>query len=569
MKSAKPYKAATPETTVNRIKSILNESHLPIKETKLGDDNMFFSCRISITRDNDTSIGTNGKGMNREYAMASGYAEFLERFQNRVIVYPNPASALSPYRFFPDETDYHWKTRKEIIGNVRKFTPSVMPEEGIEVDELEGKLLPFYHLNSGKVENIPYSLIRWVNGSNGMSAGNILEESLIQGFCEIFERHALQQMYIRGVVPPDIPPSEFNGTKILQRLEAMKADYGMDFVIKDLSLGEGFPVIGLLVYSADRCKYILQLGADLNPVIALERCFTEIFQGYTANTLCFENDVNQCERVDLFNEFKRSLTYGRGRLPRSFFTEKPSYAHNGHTTIPEGHNFRDDLSNVCQWVMDKGYDIYLRDNSFLGFCTTHIVIPGLSDIDHRFCRLNRRIFHMNLIENNINPLFNLRSLDVAQCKRAALYLESLSDRAVNLFARNNNAANHVNRNLLLMMLNLKIGNHIKVKEKIEDYICECKSSSAPIRPFAVALLHLLGGESNIKINDNAMRKAKMLLHNNEDLFSFMPVPMCFNCDECPIAEGCRYPLIKEIEEFTQRAMAKYSFNQKVFAQLFA
>lgn len=44
--------------------------------------------------------------MNQEYALASGYAEFMERFQNRVIVYPNPANINSSCRFFPDEKAY-------------------------------------------------------------------------------------------------------------------------------------------------------------------------------------------------------------------------------------------------------------------------------------------------------------------------------------------------------------------------------------------------------------------------------------------------------------------------------
>ena len=87
MNITKPYKAATPEETTAHIKEILSKSGLPVKVVILGDDRMFFSCRISFTDDDDTSIGTNGKGMNRSYAMASGYAEFMQRLQNRVIVY--------------------------------------------------------------------------------------------------------------------------------------------------------------------------------------------------------------------------------------------------------------------------------------------------------------------------------------------------------------------------------------------------------------------------------------------------------------------------------------------------
>ena len=567
MNITKPYKAATPEETTAHIKEILSKSGLPVKEVILGDDRMFFSCRISFTDDDDTSIGTNGKGMNRSYAMASGYAEFMERLQNRVIVYPNPMATVTPCRFFPDETEYRWTSRKEIEDNIKAFTPSTFPEEGIKADRIEGKSLPFYHVNTGKVENIPYSLIRWVNGSNGMSAGNILEESLIQGFCEIFERHALQKMYLDNIVPPDIPLKVFEGTVILERLIRMKAEYGMDFGIKDLSLGEGFPVLGLLVYSPDKTKYILQLGADLNPVTALERCFTEIFQGYTANTLCFENDVNHCERVDLFNEFKRSLTYGRGRLPKSFFTDSPSYSYKGHTTITVGRNFREDLNNICRWITAKGYDIYLRDNSFLGFKTTHIVVPGLSDIDKTFCRLNRRIHHMTLIENRENPLFNLRAIDSDECKATAEYLETLDTPTVDLFPRSHNRNNHVNRLLLLLLLYIKAGDKKQAILTGERYLHDCTARHKEPMSMIKALLQQLGGDTGEVIPARLSSVAAQLLQQPDMIFNAIPVPNCFNCTDCPISEGCRFPLVKRIEDFVQKAMAEYDFNQNIFSTI--
>lgn len=76
----RPYKADTPEHTVQRIKDIISRHEIPVIEQALGDGDMFCSCRIYISHDDDSSIGTNGKGMNRQYAMASGYAEFMERF---------------------------------------------------------------------------------------------------------------------------------------------------------------------------------------------------------------------------------------------------------------------------------------------------------------------------------------------------------------------------------------------------------------------------------------------------------------------------------------------------------
>lgn len=536
----KLYKAVAPEATIARIKGIIAKYHLPVNEMTLGDGDLFCSCRIFLSHDSDSSIGTNGKGRSQLFAQASGYAEFMERLQNRVIVYPNPASENMPCRFFPDETPYHW-TRIEAETNVLKFVPRVMAENGLDIDEVDGVELPFYHVNTGETKLIPYSLIRWVNGSNGMCAGNIPEEGLIQGFNEIFERYCIQEMYVRKIVPPNVPISVFEGTDILKRLNRMKTEHGMDFCIKDYSLGEGFPVLGLMVYSPDKTKYIMHLGADLSAEIALERCFTEIFQGYTAKTVKFENDINDCEKLNLFNEFKRSLMYGCGRLPLNYFTSQPSYNYKGHTTIPIGNNFREDLNNICRWLMHKGYDIYIRDNSFMGFPTLQIVIPGMSEIDRTFCDINRRMHHMQLTENRMNPLFRLKRLGREECEATAKYLESLDSIGINLFTRNSNKNNHVNRHILLMLLYLSMTETEKALKHLDSYA--------------------QNGATNEKIKIlNAY--FEQLQEQPDKALSAIVSPDCFNCDQCEVSDGCRYPLLREIEDIIQESMKKYDFCQK-------
>lgn len=541
---------------------------IPVKEMQLGDGTRFCSCRIFLSHDEDSSIGTNGKGMDKNYALASGYAEFMERFQNRVIVYPNPASINESCRFFPDEKPYKLN-HDEALEKIRKFTPRVLPPGGLEAPTIEGVSLPFYHVNNGKVEDVPYSLIRWINGSNGMCAGNIREEALIQGFCEIFERYCIQEMYRREIVPPNVPLYAFEGSDVMQRLNELRDRYGMEYHVKDYSLGEGFPVIGLLLFNSDKTKYILHLGADLDPRIALERCYTEIFQGYTAETMTFENDVNACERLDVFNEFKRSLMYGRGRQHKEFFTSPPSYSYSGHTTIPIGRNFQEDLHNICQWIMRKGYDIYIRDNSFLGFPTLHIVIPGLSEIDHTFCNLNRRVYHMQLTENRINPLFRLSTLNDKECLETIGYLSQLDKEAIELFPRNSNPKNIVNRHLLLMLLHVKLGHKEEACQCLEGYAEYCRTQQRPMRPYYARMLDILRGAVATDTESHDYLIARSFLAHPEKALSAIDTPSCFNCDQCPLSDGCRYPLLEEIERICQETMKNNMLKQDSLKEIFS
>jgi len=84
----KNYKAAEPFETINKIKTILNKCNINTIENHFKSLANFPSCRISIGGDKLEllDIGSNGKGMTTSYAMASGYAELLERLQNNALI---------------------------------------------------------------------------------------------------------------------------------------------------------------------------------------------------------------------------------------------------------------------------------------------------------------------------------------------------------------------------------------------------------------------------------------------------------------------------------------------------
>ncbi|MGN0452728.1 MAG: hypothetical protein ACI4GZ_02890, partial [Ruminococcus sp.] len=78
------FKDADPVDTVNRIKEILDSLGIEVEENwvESGIRNCY-SLRVNIK---GTQIGTNGKGITKEFAAASGYAEFMERLQTELIL---------------------------------------------------------------------------------------------------------------------------------------------------------------------------------------------------------------------------------------------------------------------------------------------------------------------------------------------------------------------------------------------------------------------------------------------------------------------------------------------------
>ena len=563
----KKYKAASPEETVERIHQIMSKAGIPLKDQIYGDGDMFCSYRLTISEDDNASIGTNGKGMKASYAKASAYAEMMERFQNRVVIDPNPAHFGYSCVYFPDEKVIQLDN-DQLCAYAKEFLPRTYPKGGITVDSFNCIFLPCFHVNTRTVRDIPYSIIRAVTSSNGMCAGNIPEEALIQGFNEIFERHCLQELYLRRLTPPTIPDEFFDGTDIIERLRRLEAEYGLSHEIKDCSLGEGYPVIGLLLYNRDRSKYIVHLGADLSAVVALERCFTETFQGHTADTLEFQNELEQTENLDYFNEFKRSIVYGRGRLPEEFFSQIPSYTFTGHTTIKIGSNFREDFQNICLWLEKKGFDIYIRDNSFMGFPAFHICVPELSDLDSRFCHLNPRIWEMKHTETVLSPLYHLLDVSEDQISIAIGLLEMMKKDVISMFPQNTNRNNSVNRLLVLMILYHRLGNKEKAIQTLQSYIDQKVKEGKTVREYYLSILAYLKTDTPQDPDSKDSLIARSFVAHPEQALHSFALPDCFHCDRCELKQGCRIELLKKIEDVTQRIMKENTVNQQNLISLF-
>ena len=79
------YKETSPENTVKRIKEILKKNKVEVEENWTKKSSVgTYSLRLCVK---GTNIGQNGKGMTKEFALASAYAEFLERYQNGMLVF--------------------------------------------------------------------------------------------------------------------------------------------------------------------------------------------------------------------------------------------------------------------------------------------------------------------------------------------------------------------------------------------------------------------------------------------------------------------------------------------------
>ena len=77
-------KDASAENTISKIMNILDELNIPVEITESCNyKNLWYSNRMEIV--GLPSIGTNGKGISEQYAMASCLGEFMERLQSSIL----------------------------------------------------------------------------------------------------------------------------------------------------------------------------------------------------------------------------------------------------------------------------------------------------------------------------------------------------------------------------------------------------------------------------------------------------------------------------------------------------
>ncbi len=379
------FKDASPVQTVERIRGILAENGLAASERWMESGVAdCFSVRVTI---DGTDCGSYGKGVTRELARASGYAELMERLENGLL-------CLRPLKR-PDSLRL---TKEELLersgallgriaallsekehtalsaGKLAEFATVLEPSDGIDCTM-------FYSMNEDRQLPLPQALLLQLNGSNGLAAGNSPEEALVQGFSEIQERHCQYRILSEGLTPPAVPEEILRQYGAASSVIRAMRGAGYDVSIRDCSLGEGYPVVGAVVIDRRTHRYHVHLGASPVFEIALERSLTETFQGRHLSGLALDRGFALGSGPDKDALF---LSFGQGHsvYPPAFFLNSPSYPF-----VPFADRSALDNRGLLRFVVDfvraRGLELLVRSESYLGFDAFRLYVPGRTEMSSR------------------------------------------------------------------------------------------------------------------------------------------------------------------------------------------
>ena len=297
------YKDRSPKETIKIIQDFFNNLGLNTKERDIFMSECgTWSCKICLFTENEQILVSNGKGAEKDFALASGYAELFERFcnKNRLFMQPIIMSLTTElnknnkgYYLHPEEKKMSFedfKTKSPALynlylrffgndENIRLFFSIYIQENIIGV--------PMKNCFNNQIIYEDIRLWQKMFGSSALSAGNTLEEALIQGISELFEHYAYEQFFKNPHIEyyevslKCLNPNGAASQKIKQ-LPAHKK-----FRLFDLSYNFQVPVCLGIIIDNKNLNISFDFGSAPTFEIAAERVITELYQLRTKS-----NDYN-------------------------------------------------------------------------------------------------------------------------------------------------------------------------------------------------------------------------------------------------------------------------------------
>lgn len=454
-------KDSKPEDTLQKIKDILSKIQLETDcDLQKSEIENCYSSRVYVKGLLQKFIGTNGKGTTKEFCMASGYCELLERIQNMMFFYNihylddcmnDELSHLYKQPEYSgweeqqeDADSYLTKLLEQVVKSI-DGVPEWLKKQ-IALEQIKSTLSPFYykfalspfyHVNKKQYKLMPEAMIRLFVKSNGMASGNTHEEALVQAYSEIFERFSQKEIILKKLTPPRLPEYVIERyPNIKSMIMNIEKTGPYKVFLYDCSLGRKLPVVCGVIINTQKQRFGVRFGAHPNMGIALERVITESMQGKNLevftkyNSTVFSDEIENNYK-NLFNTMKN----GMGYFPASIFFSEPSYEFKEWEWDGNGDNTQLTYQ-MSRMLINDGYDIYIKDASFLGFPSVTVVVPGISELfPPSMLYLKEIKLRLNVMEHmlHIDQIDRKKAEEIIRCAKV-LRGSVMENRITNMYA---------------------------------------------------------------------------------------------------------------------------------------
>lgn len=365
-------KACTPQETIDRFMQRLAEVNLDIlKEVRRIDTGrldipVYFSM---CGKDALNTIGNKkqmGKGSTPVQSRASACMELGERFSFFSFI-RNPANFVVGDYERMRQAGYPVLDIDFLLTSVhdRNLSPEMLAEllKGLPMQWTWAT-----NLTRGGEVMVPFSWFFAINEFNGPSAGNTTEEGILQGVCEIVERHVCAVITRERLRTPGIDPESIKDPVVRQLLDKFER-CGIKVYLNDFSLDTGIPTVGALCWDPStfpvKSEIVYTAGTTPDPNKALIRALTEVAQ--------------------LAGDFHTSANYVASGLPKPLSLEEVDYVvrpermiHIDEMVNVGDADFRRELENCIRALERINMEVFVLDTMHpeLRIPTFYTIVPG-------------------------------------------------------------------------------------------------------------------------------------------------------------------------------------------------
>ena len=365
-------KACSPSETVQRFHERLKATKLDIlKEVKRIDNGrldipVYFSvCGTDAVK----MIGNKkqmGKGSTPEQSRASACMELGERFSFFSFVQNPDNFLIGDYKTMED-SGYPVLSLHVLLQSVHDDT---LNHEAMR-DLLTGlPMLWTWATRLSDMESIliPFSWFYAINEFNGPSAGNTYEEAVMQGICEIIERHVCAIISRDHVSTPAINLESITDPVAVELIEKFKAN-NIEIRLNDFSLDTGIPTIGAVAWDPqtfpEKSEIVYTAGTTPGASKAVIRALTEVAQ--------------------LAGDFNSGSNYVASGLPKPLELDEISHVVKSKKRIDladiidiDDSDMYQEIKNCIAAIQKMDTDIYVIDTTHpeLDIPALYTIIPG-------------------------------------------------------------------------------------------------------------------------------------------------------------------------------------------------
>lgn len=388
-------KVLPPEETVRRFKARLQQVDLEILKETVRIDNGRLGIPVFFSRcgkDAAALTGTKkqmGKGATPEQAEASAVMELAERFSFfsfvntpanfKVATFGQVGDRAMPFEMIARSVH----DESADLGAARKI-----------FEQIPMRWTPAYNLTAQREVIVPFDWFYAINEFNGPSAGNCQEEALLQGICEIVERHVSALVSRNHIRTPGIRPHSACDKAVVEMTEKYEKA-GIRFYLSDFTLDMGIPSVGMLAYDPATFPVLSEIvwtaGTTPDPEKALSRTMTEVAQ--------------------LAGDFNTGANFVASGLPKFYALQEAEYVTTPRRLLniqdlPDlsDNNIRLEVENCLAALQDRGFEVHVINtrHAQLDIPAFYTIIPG-AHFRERAAGTSVGMFSTKLIRQNFAP----------------------------------------------------------------------------------------------------------------------------------------------------------------------